>query len=98
MVVRLSQVPSNGLVSRRAPRADVLLVATTDLEMREVRSVFRKRIKRDYQRDCQRIPFKNITYLNLGEIAGARTFLIQSDQGAGGPGGVTLTVNEAIQE
>lgn len=36
-------------------------------------------------------------YFDLDKIGGARTFLVQSEMGAGGPGGATLTVQEGIQ-
>jgi nucleoside phosphorylase len=37
------------------------------------------------------------TYHDLHTIGGARIFLVQTEQGAGGPGGATLTVQEGIQ-
>src|SRR5207244_9514993 len=37
------------------------------------------------------------TYFDLGVIGGARTFLVQSEMGAGGPAGATLVVHEGIK-
>lgn len=75
-----------------AGKADVLLVTATEVETQAVRAlsllhsgIFERRI------------IGNNTYFDLGVIAGARTFLVQSEMGASGPGGATLVVYEGIK-
>ncbi len=76
-----------------APMADVLLVTVTEVEARAVLD------------QCQAITGQaatlmfrdDNTYHNLGRLGGARTFMVQSEMGVGGPGGALLTVQEGIR-
>ncbi|MFL5655043.1 MAG: hypothetical protein ACJ8CB_12820 [Ktedonobacteraceae bacterium] len=71
---------------------DVLLVTATEVEARAVLNVFPRHGSTFEQRSID----KN-TYFDLGVIGGARTFLVQSERGAGGPSGATLVVHEGIK-
>src|SRR2546423_11353846 len=73
-------------------KADLLLVTATEVETRAVLNVFpwqESTFGRRYIGDH--------TYFDLGVIGGARTFLVQSEMGAGGPAGATLVVHEGIK-
>src|SRR6266571_4205252 len=72
--------------------ADVLLMTATEVETRAVRSlilqqggIFERRL------------INGQPYFDLGVIGDARVFLVQSEMGAGGPGGATLVVYEGIK-
>src|SRR2546421_2211122 len=76
----------------RGLSCDILLVTATEVEMRAVLEVFPR----------QNNPFRQHhigenTYFDLGIIGGARTFMVQSEMGAGGPAGATLVVHEGIK-
>jgi len=70
------------------PTADVLIVTTTEVEAASVLNLIPEN-KLRFIRDK--------TYYDLGTIGGARTFMVQSEMGSGGPGGSLLTVVEAIR-
>ena len=81
-----------GQERERGLGCDVLLVTATEVEARAVLKVF----------TGQGSPFGRhhigeSTYFDLGVIGGARTFLVQSEMGAGGPAGATLVVYEGIK-
>ncbi len=71
---------------------DVLLVTATEVETRAVLNAF----PRQDSISGWRYP-GNSAYFDLGVIGGARTFLVQSEMGAGGPAGATLVVHEGIK-
>src|SRR6266480_4262166 len=71
---------------------DVLLVTATEVEARAVLNVFPRHGSPFGQRHIG-----DSTYFDLGVIGGARTFLVQSEMGAGGPAGATLVVHEGIK-
>ena len=73
-------------------KADVLLVTATEVEARAVLNVFPRHGSPFGQRHIG-----DSTYFDLGVIGGARTFLVQSEMGAGGPAGATLVVHEGIK-
>ncbi len=75
-------------------KADVLLLTATEVESKAVLSLVRKTFKRDSERRFT----DEKTYYDLGEIGGARVFLVQSEMGAGGLSGATLTVSKGIAE
>ena len=69
-------------LEERAPglRCDVLLVTATEVETRAVRDVFLQKAG-----IFERRIINDKTHFDLGVIGGARTFLVQSEMGAGGP-------------
>ncbi len=70
-------------------QADVLLVTVTALETVAVRRLFSV---------VQRHFIGNRTYYDLGEVGGAKVFLVRSEMGAGGQGGAILTIQKGIDE
>src|SRR5437660_5061246 len=76
----------------RGLSCDVLLVTATEVEARAVLNVFPRHGSTFGQRHIG-----DNTYFDLGVIGGARTFLVQSEMGAGGPAGATLVVHESIK-
>jgi nucleoside phosphorylase len=83
-------VKDEGLTQR--DKADLLLVTATEVETRAVLNVFLPQSSTFMQ--CF---VDDSTYFDLGVISGARTFLVQSEMGAGGPAGATLVVYEGIK-
>jgi WD40 repeat protein/nucleoside phosphorylase len=79
-----------GLTQR--DKADLLLVTATEVEARAVLKMFLPQNSTFVQRHIG-----DNTYFDLGVIGGARTFLVQSEKGAGGPAGATLVVHEGIK-
>lgn len=73
--------------------ADVLLVTVTPVETQAVLDALREGFDRGFERRF----IGDKTYHDLGEIGGARVFLVQSEMGTSGPGGSTLTVEAGIQ-
>src|SRR5437588_6433841 len=71
---------------------DVLLVTATEIEARAVLNVFPR-----HGSTFGRRYIDKSAYFDLGVIGGARTFLVQSEMGAGGPAGATLVVHEGIK-
>jgi nucleoside phosphorylase len=78
----MSQYPS-----AQALQADVLLVTVTAVETVAVRRLFSI---------VQRHFISNRTYYDLGEVGGAKVFLVRSEMGAGGQSGAILTIQRAI--
>jgi nucleoside phosphorylase len=76
----------------QTPRVDVLLVAVAEIEVIAVLNSLKEKFNRTYK------PYAkgNKTYFDLGEISEARTFMVQSEQGTGSPGGALLTIHESI--
>jgi nucleoside phosphorylase len=74
-------------------QADVLLVTVTEVERQAVLNEFRKELQHTFVRRFD----GNKTYFYLGEVSGAHTYLVQSEMGAGGPSGSTLTVSDSIR-
>jgi nucleoside phosphorylase len=75
-------------------RADVLLVTVTKVETKAVLNIVKRKLSRDYRV----LHINHRTYYDLGIIGGARTFMVRSEMGAGGPSGSILTVSEGITE
>ncbi|MFL5592623.1 MAG: TIR domain-containing protein [Ktedonobacteraceae bacterium] len=73
-------------------KADILLVTATEVEARAVLNVFSL-----HGSPFVRHHIGDSTYFDLGEIGGARTFLVQSEMGAGGVAGAGLVVYEGIK-
>jgi WD40 repeat protein/nucleoside phosphorylase len=76
----------------RNGKADLLVVTATQVETRAVLNVFLPQNSTFIQSFID-----NNTYFDLGVIGGARTFLVQSEMGAGGPAGAALVVHEGIK-
>jgi WD40 repeat protein/nucleoside phosphorylase len=76
----------------RRDKADLLLVTATEVEARAVLNVFPRQ-----DSTLERRHIGNNSYIDLGVIGGARTFLVQSEMGAGGPAGASLVVYEGIE-
>jgi nucleoside phosphorylase len=74
-------------------RADVLLVTVTIVETTAVLDV----AKGWTGQDAQRVFEGDKTYYDLGIVGGAKTWLVRSEMGAGGPGGSYTTVFEGIR-
>ncbi len=73
-------------------KADLLLVTATEVEAHAVLHIFElhgNRSKTCYVDDN--------TYFDLGTIGGARTFMVQSEMGMGGPAGATIVTYEGIK-
>ena len=81
---------NEGLTQRY--KADLLLVTATEVEARAVLKVFPQQGSPFGQRHIG-----DSTYFDLGVIGGARTFLVQSEMGAGGPAGASLVAYEGIK-
>src|SRR2546421_1239147 len=88
-MARTSEV---GQERERSLGCDVLLVTATEVEARAVLKVFP-----GHGSPFGRHHIGESTYFDLGEIGGARTFLVQCEMGAGGPAGATLVVHEGIK-
>jgi nucleoside phosphorylase len=71
---------------------DVLLITVTDVETNTV-----LRAAQRLGREFKRRHIGNHTYFDLGEISGARVFLVRSEMGAVGPGASLPTVRDGIQ-
>lgn len=71
---------------------DVLLVTVTDVEARAVWRLIKLKLNREPQ--ARYIGPK--TYYDVGTIGGAKTMMVRSEMGAGGPSGSLATVIEAI--
>lgn len=76
------------------PGVDVLLVTVTEVEARAVLS---QSLLLTGQ-GAQRLFIDRKAYHDLGVFGGARTVMVQSGMGAGGPAGATLTVDEGIRK
>ncbi len=76
----------------RGLSCDVLLVTATEVEMRAVRDAFLQKTG-----TFERHIIGDKTYFDLGVVGEARICLVQSEMGAGGPGGATLVVHESIK-
>src|SRR5712692_622396 len=72
---------------------DILIVTALDVETAAVLEVFQK----SYGRKAELCFVDNNTYLDLGAVNGARTFMVQSGRRSGGPNGAILTINEGIK-
>lgn len=72
--------------------ADVLLIVATDVEERQTLEEF------GYPpgKSPRRRPRGQQIYLELGEFAGQRVFLVRSEMGSGGAGGSQFTADDAI--
>jgi nucleoside phosphorylase len=74
-------------------KIDVLLVTVTEVEAKAVINL----VNEKFNQEC--VPNYDTVnvYYDLGMIGGAKTAMLRSQMGSGGPGGATLTVNDAIQ-
>ena len=77
----------------RQSQADVLLVTVTEVE---ARAVLNQSLAASGQEAKLHFIGENNIYHELGQIGGARTFMVQSEMGSGGPSGSLLTVQESI--
>jgi nucleoside phosphorylase len=74
--------------------ADILLVTATEVESRAVLKV----AEEFTGYPSISLEVGNGTYRDLGKVNGKKVWLIQSEMGAGGPGGAHETVGQAIRE
>ena len=74
--------------------ADILLVTATEVESRAVLKV----AEESTGHPSRSLEVGNGTYRDLGEVNGKKVWLVQSEMGAGGPGGAHETVGQAIRE
>ena len=74
--------------------ADILLVTATEAESRAVLEV----ADESTGRPSRSLEVGNGTYRDLGKVNDKGVWLIQSEMGAGGPGGAQETVGQAIRE
>lgn len=74
------------------PQHSILLFTVTEVEARAVLKV----IDEKFGRKCKQLFIGNNTYYDLGVVGGARTFMVRSEMGAGGPSGSAATALEAI--
>ncbi len=98
VVARMSRIPELAAVVEASrmtildDRADVLIVTATTVETRavldEVPNSKGEAILRRYIGDK--------TFWDLGFVGGARTYLVQTEMGSGGPSGSILTITESI--
>ncbi|HLG61218.1 MAG TPA: SIR2 family protein [Ktedonosporobacter sp.] len=82
------QPASLSLASAEKLAADVLIITATEVEAEAVLSLIP---------DNKLCFIRDKTYYELGTVGGARTFMVQSEMGYGGPGGSLLTVAEGIR-
>lgn len=73
-------------------RSDTLLVTATDVETEAVLATFARETGRHHE--LKHTEYE--TFYLLGEVAGATTYLVQSEMGATGLGGSILTVEHSI--
>ncbi len=74
--------------------ADILLVTATEVESRAVLKVAGE----STGHPSSSLEVGNGTYRDLGMVNGKKVWLVQSEMGAGGPGGAQETVGQAIRE
>jgi nucleoside phosphorylase len=74
--------------------ADILLVTATEVESRAVLKV----AEESTGHPSSSLEVGNGTYRDLGKVNGKKVWLVQSEMGAGGPGGAHETVGQAIRE
>jgi nucleoside phosphorylase len=74
-------------------KADVLIVAVTEVESRAVMKVFREATGKDPKPE----PIGDRIYLDLGDVNGARVFMALSGMGTGGVGGSQEGVRKGIE-
>jgi nucleoside phosphorylase/tetratricopeptide (TPR) repeat protein len=74
-------------------KADVLIVTVTEVESRAVMEVFQEATGKDSKSE----PIGDRTYLDLGEVNGARLFMALTEKGAGGVGGSQECVRKGIE-
>ncbi len=74
-------------------KADILLVTVTRIEAQAVLNLFSRETGQAFQRRF----IGDKTYFDLGSVNGARVMMVQSEMGAGGPGGALLVVDEGIR-
>ncbi|TMD57830.1 MAG: TIR domain-containing protein [Chloroflexi bacterium] len=84
---------SPSVSSSSIPRCDVLLVTAAQVETQAVLACCERETGLRFQRRF----LGEGTYHDLHIIGGVRIFLVQTEQGTGGPGGAMLTVQEGIQ-
>lgn len=72
---------------------DILLITVTKVEAQAVLSLFAEETGQPFQRHF----IGDMTYFDLGMLGGARVMMVQSEMGAGGPGGALLVVYEGIR-
>jgi nucleoside phosphorylase len=75
-------------------QTDILLVTATEVEGRAVLDLFQSELGHPFKR----LFIGDKTYFDLGTIADTRVMMVQSEMGAGGPGGALLVVDEGIRE
>ena len=82
----------------KAHHIDILLVTVTEVEALAVLLEVENQLKEGHSQ--QKENHEKICHIgnNIGSIKGARIFMVQSEMGAGGPGGSTLTINEALRD
>ncbi len=75
-------------------KADVLLVTVTEVETLAVLDLVQERFGHEYKTEHTDPEI----YYDLGTIGKARTVMVRSEMGTGGPGGSTMTISESIKE
>jgi len=75
-------------------QTDILLVTVTKIETQAVLQMAEELVKKKSSKHFR----NNLTFYELGLIGGARTWLVRSEMGAGGPGGAIITINDAIEQ
>ena len=90
-------LPHYGVASVGAGLVDVLLVTATDVETLAVLDWAKANNRKENNRDVQPY-YGDRTYYELGTIGGAKTFMVRSETGSGGPGGSLATTKTAIEE
>lgn len=75
-------------------RTDILLITVTSVETQAVLDVFAKATGQAFQRRF----IDDKTYFDLGKLNGMQIVMVQSEMGAGGPGGALLAVDEGIRK
>jgi WD40 repeat protein/nucleoside phosphorylase len=75
-------------------RTDILLITVTTVEAQAVLDLFAKATGLAFQRRF----IDDKTYFDLGRLNGMQIVMVQSEMGAGGPGGALLAVDEGIRK
>ncbi len=88
IIANTPPAPNNSTSSNNPRVADVLLITVTEIEAKAVLDLFP---------DAEIRFIGERAYHDLGTIGNARTLMIQSWMGAGGPGGSLFTVAEGIR-
>jgi hypothetical protein len=83
-------------IDESAYAADVVLMTATNVETAAVLEVFSPLPARD-RAEPRRVHVGDYTFIDLGQVAGAKVVLVQCEAGSGGPSGSQLVAVDSIR-